>query len=128
MSQGPAVKVEGAREVRATLRKLGAGTRDMSKVHRKVAALVIGPAQARTRHGTTGKLAGSYRVKASAAKAAVSSNVIYAPVQEFGWPRHNITPSHALESTVQDLAPTIAEAYQAYVKELVDRLNAQGAT
>lgn len=123
---GPVVKVEGAREVRATLRKLGAGTRDMSQVHRKVAALVIGPAQGRTRH-RSGKLAGSYRVKASAAKAAISSNVIYAPIQEFGWPRHNITASHALESTVEDMAPAIAEAYQAHVKDLVDRLNAQGA-
>ena len=123
---GPAVKVEGAREVRATLRKLGAGTRDMTAVHRKVAALVIGPAQAATRR-RSGDLAGSYRVKATAAKAAISSSVVYAPVQEFGWPRHNITPSHALEGAVESQRGAIVEAYQANVQELVTRLNRTAA-
>lgn len=122
----PAVQVEGAREVRATLRKLGQGTKDMSQVHRKVAALVIGPAQGRTRH-QSGKLAGSYRVKASAAKAAISSTVVYAPVQEFGWPRRNITPSLALTGALEAERTAIVDAYQAYVTELVDRLNANGS-
>ena len=123
---GPVVKVEGAREVRKSLRALGQGTRDMTEVHRKVAGMVIGPAAARSRH-LTGALAGSYRVKASAAKAQVSSRLVYAPVQEFGWPRHGITPSHALESTVEDLAPTIRDAYGRHVADLVDRINANGA-
>jgi hypothetical protein len=119
------VQVEGAREVRSTLRKLGAGTRDMTGVHRKVAALVLPVAASRSRH-LTGALAGSYRVKASAAKAQVGSALVYAPVQEFGWPRRAITPSHALEGAVEELRPTIAAAYQAHVTDLVDRLNRTG--
>lgn len=126
MTKPAAVQVEGAREVRATLRKLGQGTRDMSGVHRKVAALVIGPAQARTRH-QSGDLEGSYRVRASAAKAAISSNLVYAPVQEFGWPRRGITPSLALSGALESERGAVADAYQAYVTELVDRLNANGA-
>ena len=122
----PIVQVEGAREVRATLKALGKGTRDMTQVHRKVAAMVIGPAASRTRR-RSGALAGSYRPKVSAAKAQVASTLVYAPVQEFGWPRHNITPSHALESTVEDLAPSIAEEYRRHVDDLVGRLNTQGA-
>lgn len=122
MAAGPAVKVEGAREVRSTLRKLGKGTRDMSAVHRRVAALVLGPARERTRR-QSGDLGGSYRVKVSAAKAAISSSLVYAPVQEFGWPRHGITPSLALTGTVESMRGTIGDAYQREVADLVDRLN-----
>ena len=121
-----AVQVQGAREVRATLRKLGQGTRDMTQVHRQVAAMVIGPAQSRTRH-LTGALAASYKVKASAAKAQVGSSLVYAPVQEFGWPRHGITPSLALTGALEDNRGAIADAYNAYVADLVDRLNQGGA-
>lgn len=121
----PAVQVEGAREVRATLRKLGKGTSDMSAVHRKVAALVVGPAQGRTRR-KSGDLAGSYKIRASAAKAAITSSLVYAAVQEFGWPRRGITPSLALTGALEDQAGPITDAYQRHVADLVDRLNAGG--
>lgn len=127
MPDGAQVQVQGAAEVRRTLRALGAGTRDMSRVHRKVAAMVIGPAQGVTRR-RSGDLAGSYRVKVSASKAQVSSALVYAPVQEFGWPRRNITPSKALTGTVESMAGSIAQVYQAEVDALVDRLNAGGTT
>lgn len=127
MADGATVKVEGAREVRKTLRALGKGTRDMSAVHRQVASLVIGPAQARTRR-KTGDLAGSYRVKVSAAKAAISSKVIYAPVQEFGWPRRGIAPSLALTGALEEMRGTIADAYTKAVADLVSRLNAGAET
>jgi phage gpG-like protein len=126
VAKAAAVQVEGAREVRRTLKKLGAGTRNMTDIHRKVAAMVVGPAQARTRRGATGKLAGSYKVRASAAKASVASNLVYAPVQEFGWPRHGITPSHALVGALEENRAAIADAYSKYVADLVERLNATG--
>lgn len=125
MAKGAMVQVEGAREVRATLRKLGQGTRDMTQVHRQVAAMVIGPAQGRTRR-RSGALAGSYKVKASAAKAQVGSALVYAPVQEFGWPRRGITASNALVGAVEALRPTIVDAYTRHVDDLVTRLNRTG--
>jgi hypothetical protein len=121
----PTVQVQGAREVRSTLRKLGAGTRDMTAVHRKVGAMVLGPAAGRSRR-KSGDLAGSYKVRASAAKAAVASTLIYAGVQEWGWPRHGITPSLALSGTLEDMAPELARVYQRHVEDLVDRLNRTG--
>lgn len=127
MGDGVAVQVEGAREVRKSLRALGAGTRDMSRVHRKVAAMVIGPAQGVTRR-RSGDLAASYRVKVSAAKAQVSSALVYAPVQEYGWPRRNITPSRALTGTVESMAGSIGAVYAQEVEDLVARLNAGGTT
>jgi hypothetical protein len=99
----------------------------MSAVHRKVAAMVIGPAAGRTRR-LTGDLAGSYRVKVSAAKAQVSSRLVYAPVQEFGWPSRGITASLALTGTVEDMRGTIADVYAREVEDLVDRLNRGAAT
>lgn len=122
---GPAVKVEGGREVRATLRKLGAGARDMSKVNRKAAAMVLGPAQGATRR-RSGALAGSYRIRASAAKASIASGLVYAPIQEFGWPRRGITPSNALVGALDAMAPSIEDAYKRELADLVDRLNATG--
>lgn len=127
MATGPAVQVEGAKEVRRTLKALGAGTRDMSRIHRKVAAMVLGPAASATRR-RSGALAGSYRVRASAAKASVYSNLVYAPVQEFGWPRHSITPSHALTGALESMAGTIADQYRREIDDLVGRLNAGAAT
>jgi predicted xylose isomerase-like sugar epimerase len=97
----------------------------MTKVHRKVATMVLGPARARTRR-QSGDLAGSYRVRASAAKASIASALVYAPVQEFGWPRHSITPSHALVGALEDLTPAIADEYRREVTALVDRLNVTG--
>jgi hypothetical protein len=97
----------------------------MSAVHRKVGAMVLGPAASRSRH-LTGALAGSYRVRASAAKATVTSGLVYAPVQEFGWPRHGITPSLALTGALEELRPSIAQAYQDHVTDLVNRLNTTG--
>lgn len=119
------VQVEGAREVRSTLRKLGKGTRDMTQVHRQVAAMVLGPAAGRTRR-KSGDLAGSYKVKATAAKAAISSGLVYASVQEFGWPRRGITPSLALSGTVESMRGAIGEAYSRHVADLVERLNVTG--
>jgi len=121
----PAVQVEGAREVRRTLKKLGAGTRDMTATHRKVAGMVIGPAQGRMRR-RSGDLAGSLKVRASAAKASIVSGLVYAPVQEYGWPARGITPSLALTGTLESLAGSIREVYTRDVTDLVDRLNATG--
>jgi hypothetical protein len=90
-----------------------------------VAAVVVGPAQGRTRR-QSGDLAGSYKVRASAAKAAIASTLVYAPVQEFGWPRRNIAPSLALTGTLEAMAGTITEVYRRDIDDLVDRLN-QGA-
>jgi hypothetical protein len=126
VTRGPAVQVLGAREVRRDLRKLGEGTRDMTATHRKVAALVLGPAQARTRR-RSGALAGSYRVRASAAKASIVSKLVYAPVQEFGWPRRGITPSLALSGALEEARPAIVEEYQRAVAELVARVQAGDA-
>ena len=54
------------------------------------------------------------------------SGLVYAPVQEFGWPARGITPSLALTGTLEAMAGTIAEVYNRDVTDLVDRLNASG--
>lgn len=126
MAKPAQVQVEGAREVRKALTKVGAGTRDMTQVHRRVAARVVPAAQDRTRL-LTGGLAGSYRVRASAAKAAIASNLVYAPVQEFGWPARGITPSLALTGAVEAARQDIADTYQRYVADVIARHFPDGA-
>lgn len=120
------IQVEGAREVRKALKAVGAGTRNMTAVHRAIAQGLVPAIVARTRKGRTGDLAGSYRVRASAAKAAIGSALVYAPVQEFGWPRHNITPSNALVGTVEDSRSSILADYTAAVADVIAKAEAGG--
>lgn len=118
----PAVQVEGAREVRKALKDLGQGTRDMTAIHRAIASGIVPQAAGRTRR-LSGDLAGSWRVRASASKAAIGSALIYAPVQEFGWPSRGITPSLALTGAVEDNRDAIASQYERAVSDLITRVS-----
>lgn len=121
MAKGPAVKVEGAREVRKALKAVDGGTRNMTNVHRAVAQSVVPAAVGRTRRGRTGALASSYKVRASAAKAAITSALVYAPIQEFGWPRRGIRESLALSGAVESERGAIVDQYTRAVADVVER-------
>ena len=123
MASGPAVKVEGAREVRKALKAVDGGTRNMTTVHRAIAQSILPAAQGRTRR-RSGALASSYKVRASAAKAAISSALVYAPIQEFGWPRRNIRESLALSGAVEDARSAIVDQYTRAVADVVERAQA----
>jgi len=120
------IRVEGSREVRRALKGLGADVHDMTDLHRSIAQSVLPLVQSRVRHGKTGKLAGSFRVRASTAKAAIGSGLVYAPVQEFGWPRHGIAPSRAVVNAVVGAQASIAAQYQTGVGKLVAKAQAGG--
>jgi phage gpG-like protein len=83
------VKVVGARRLRATMKRAGTDLTQMSDAHQKVGQIVISAAAPRTPR-QTGRLAGSLRASRTRASAVVRSSVVYAGVQEFGWPAHGI--------------------------------------
>jgi hypothetical protein len=122
------IQVRGATEVRKALRQVGAGTRNMTAVHRAIAQGLLPQVAMRARHGQTGKLAGSFRVRASAAKASIGSGLVYAPVQEYGWPRRHITPSLALTDTVQAAGSEILAQYTRAVADVIARAEADAGT
>jgi len=72
----------------------------------EVARLAAGRARRRT-----GALAASFGPRVTDAGVEITSPVRYAGVQEFGWARHNITPSLALTSSLDDAAPAVERIY-----------------
>ena len=76
----------------------------------EVQRLVQGRARRRT-----GALAASFGVTVTNAGAEIGSPLRYAGVQEFGWARHNITPSLALTSSLDDATPKVEQTYTAAV-------------
>jgi hypothetical protein len=85
-------QVEGAKELRRTLRKAGDDMKDLKVAHADAARIVSDAAVPKAPR-RTGALAGTIRpagTKTMAIVRAGYARVPYAGVQEWGWPRRNI--------------------------------------
>lgn len=120
----PAVSVEGVREVNRALRKVGAGTKEMSGLHRTIARAVAPEVSAEFMARTsapTGKLAASMRPRATARKASVVSTLVYAPIIEYGWPARGIAATGSAAAVLERRAAGIVEQYSREVGGIIDR-------
>lgn len=104
------VKVEGARRLRATMKRAGADLGQMSEAHQKVGQIVISAAAPMTPR-ETGRLATSLRASRTRASAVVRSNLVYAGVQEFGWPAHGIEEHAFVRGGAKRSEPVWLNAY-----------------
>lgn len=95
---GPAaIKVEGARTLRKTLKAAGVGIEDLKEAHRQVAELVVRAQAFRAPH-RTGRLAATVRGSGTQTRATVvagnnrttAAGVPYANPVHWGWPAHHI--------------------------------------
>jgi hypothetical protein len=89
MAKRGIVQVEGARRLRSTMKRAGADMSQMADAHQQVGQVVISSA-APLAPRASGALAGSMRAGRTRASAVVRSRLIYAGVQEYGWPARNI--------------------------------------
>lgn len=97
----PALQVDGARQLRSSLKRAGVSVQDLKAAHKAVADMVATDASPRTPR-RTGRLAGTLRAAGTQSAAIVRagrSTVPYAGVIHWGWPAHGI-----------DAQPWIAEA------------------
>lgn len=108
------VQVLGADTFARTLREFGDRLQHLDAAARSAGGEVARLAGGRARR-KTGALAASFRVTVTDAGAEISSPLRYAPVQEYGWARHHITPSRALTSALADAAPAVETVYTAAV-------------
>ena len=125
----PAVQVEGARELRAALRRLGDDLNDFKDIHAQAAATVINAARPRIR-SRSGRLAASGRPGAAKTNATVrygGARVPYAAAVHWGTgPRrgrtgpHNINPNRFATDAAHDTEPTWSALYFAAVEAKVD--------
>ena len=117
-----AVTLEGADRVESTLHDAAKDIGDLTTPNREVAQLIA----AATRPPVlTGRLAGSIRATATADEAVVSSGLIYAPVIEYGWARHNIAPAKFLAEAVAQTQTQAVEIYTAFGSHVLEGV--QGA-
>jgi hypothetical protein len=72
----------------------------------RVAELAAGRARRKT-----GALAASFGPLVTGGGVTISSPLVYAGVQEFGWSAHGITPSLALTSALDESAPPVESIY-----------------
>lgn len=116
------VKVDGARKLRAELRRAGISLDDLKDANARVADYVA--QQARTRAPRrTGRLAASLRGNRAQARAVVSApRVIYGPPIHWGWPRRNIRPNPWIYETAQNTEAQWLPMYEQAISAVIDKL------
>jgi hypothetical protein len=117
------LKIEGEAELIHSLDGLKGDLRDMAPIHAKIAddlAAEIGRLAPRL----TGRLAASFSGTGTADKAEASSELVYAPVQEYGSPGHNIEGQHYAERALAIAQPKIESDYSGGVDKLCRKAEA----
>ena len=109
---------------RATLKAAGADMADLKEANVSVGNTVatrskaIGP-------NRSGHLVGSVVPAKTVARARVRSNLIYAPVIHWGWPRRNIKPNPFVLRAAQETRPEWMAEYEKSLQALANTV--QGA-
>ncbi|HXJ64919.1 MAG TPA: hypothetical protein VNN79_14280 [Actinomycetota bacterium] len=125
----PVVQVEGARELRAALKRLGEDLEDFKDIHAQVASQVIAAAGPRIR-SRSGRLAGSSRAGSAKTNATVrygGARIPYAAAVHWGTGArrgrpgpHNITPNRFVVDAAHDTEPAWTDLYYRAVQAKVD--------
>lgn len=119
------IRVQGARELRASLRRMGADLADLKAANARAAAIVAAAAAARAPR-RTGRLAGSIRGNRAVGRAQVlggGARVPYAGPIHWGWPSHHIEPQPFASEAAQATEPTWLPAYQQDIDAAVARVH-----
>lgn len=125
MSPQPVVQVDGARELRATLRKAGDDLADLRSVHATVSRYVAlrGAAMAPRR---SGRLAADVRGSALKTQAIVrvgGSKVPYAGPIHWGWPARSIVAQPFVVDAAHITEPTWSKWYLARVEQIIGKVH-----
>lgn len=122
MTNATGIRVEGGRELRASLKRAGRDLNDLKDAHKEAADLVTSASKPGTPHGKTGKLAGSLRGAGTASAAIIragGARVRYAGVQHFGWPARHIRPRPWITEAAQRTEPTWTHLYEDAVEDVL---------
>jgi hypothetical protein len=115
---GAQITVQGGPELRRALKGLEADLRDLSALHRSIAADVVKAVQG-TAPRQSGKLAGSFRASGTRTTAKARTSLIYAPVIEYGWGAHNIDPQGYAQRALNSSTSGIMAKYRTGVEKLL---------
>lgn len=119
------VQVEGAKELRRALKKMGDDLKDLKSLH----AAAAKPVLERSRElvpRVSGTLGRSIRISGSTAGASIRAGkraVPYAGPIHFGWRRRNIEPQPFLYDALDQRRQEVFDTYNGRIEELVRRLD-----
>lgn len=124
MSRDAGIRVEGARELRATLKRAGDDLQDLKDAHRDAAQIVTAASRVKAPK-RTGRLAASVRGSGAAATATIRagrSSVPYAGPIHWGWPARNIKAQPFITEAAQATEPIWTREYEAAVNKVLHRI------
>ena len=123
------MRVDGARQLRASMKNAGLDLRDLNEVNKQAAALVAGRA-APAAPRRTGALAGTVRASGTRTAAIVRAgraSVPYANVIEWGWEARNIAAQPFVKDAAQATEPEWTTYYERAVAAIIDRIRGAGS-
>lgn len=120
----PAMEVEGARQLRRTLKRAGADLADLKAAHADVAALVASRARPRAprRTGALDATTRSSGTQAAAIVRAGTAGVPYAGPIHWGWPARGITAQPWIADTAADTEDAWARTYLRALEHIIDQV------
>jgi hypothetical protein len=120
--RGPALRVEGGKTLRRTLKEAGIGLADLKDAHAQVAQLVVRAAEPAAPH-RTGALAATMRGSGQAGAAVVRAgraSVPYAGPIHWGWPARHIKAQPWIYDAAQASAEQWTGLYLAALEKIID--------
>ena len=124
-SRSPVVQVQGAAQLRASLRRAGSDLGDLRALH-ATAAAIAAQASAALTPARSGALRASVRssgTKTAGILRAGRASVPYAGPIHWGWPRRGIRPSLFLSQGAQDSEGAWLPVYRQGVDHIVERIH-----
>lgn len=118
------IQLKGASELARGLKKAGADMKDLRQVNKEAAQIVVPEAKSLAPH-KSGKLAESVRAGATQKAGVVragSKRVPYAGVINYGWPGHNIKPTHFANQAAKNTEPQWTQLYADAVQKIINRI------
>jgi hypothetical protein len=119
------ITITGVKEVKDTLDKLGKDLESNIELNKELSTTLSQKASAMAPR-LTGALASSVQGNPSAEKAQIlagSNTVVYAGVQEYGWPEKNIQAQPYLRPAVYNNLNYIIEKYNESIQERIKKYN-----
>lgn len=124
MADQVGIQVDGARELRSSLKKAGQDLNDLHEAHQAASKIVANKGQSNAPR-LTGRLAGSTRGSGSKTAAVVragGARVPYAGPIHWGWAARNIAPNPFLAEAAQDTESEWLPIYQDAVERVLDTI------
>jgi phage gpG-like protein len=113
------ITVRGADTLARTARAAARDLADLRAVNAAVARRIAAAANPPRR---SGRLAASITPSSTATEAVVSSGLVYAPVQEYGWAAHGIEGRHFLQTAFDTQRAATVGAYDDAVNDAVRQI------